>query len=190
MQTTIAKTLLKLKTFQINTNQPFTWASGKKMPYYCDNRLLLSFPEARNLVLKGFMQKMAGLSAPPDAIVGVATAGIPWGVLLADRMNLPFAYVRTKQKEHGLRKMIEGNLDKGQKVIVIEDLISTGKSSLEVCSILENEGIEIIKVLSIFNYELEESKKAFEEAIIEIESLTNLNTILKIANETCLTTNL
>lgn len=186
----IAKTLLELETFQINYDQPFKWASGKLMPYYCDNRLLLSYPEARDLIIKNFITKATDLHEPADAIVGVATAGIPWGAILAEKLKLPFSYVRSKAKEHGLKKLVEGNLKAGQRVIVVEDLISTGKSSIEACQVLEAEGIHVIKVLSIFSYELEEAKLAFQKANLEYESLTNLDAILVEYKRPCLTMNL
>lgn len=179
METNLAQILLQEKAFQINTEKPFKWASGKLMPYYCDNRLLLSSPEARKKIVNKFLEKIAALPTKPDCIVGVATAGIPWGAIIADRLDLNFSYVRAKPKEHGLKKLIEGNLVPGQKVVLIEDLISTGKSSIEAAEVLRDHGVKVMQVLSIFSYDLPEAVENFNTHGFLYDSLLNLNQLLQ-----------
>lgn len=149
------------------------------MPYYCDNRLLLSSPKSRKMILNKFLEKINEFSEKPDAIVGVATAGIPWGAMLADHLELSFAYVRAKAKEHGLKKMVEGNLTAGQKVVLIEDLISTGQSSIEAAEALRAQGINVIQILSIFSYDLPEAVENFKQHNFNYDSLINLDELLK-----------
>lgn len=154
------------------------------MPYYCDNRLLLSSPHSRKIILNKFLEKINAFSERPDAIVGVATAGIPWGSMIADHLGLGFAYVRAKPKEHGLKKMIEGNLPAGQKVVLIEDLISTGKSSIEAAEHLRQAGINVMQVLSIFSYDLPEAVENFKQSGFYFDSLINLDELLSSTKNT------
>lgn len=179
METNLANILLQEKAFQINTETPFKWASGKVMPYYCDNRLLLSSAEARSQVIENFLKKINNLPSKPDCIVGVATAGIPWGAIIADKLNISFAYVRSKPKDHGLKKLIEGQLNPGQNVVVIEDLISTGKSSIEAANVLRDFGVNVLTILSIFSYELPEAEFNFIQSGFNHDSLTTLDLLLK-----------
>lgn len=179
----VAEKLLQINAIRLNPQQPFTWASGWKSPIYCDNRRSLSFPYVRefikselcNLIFEGF----------PDAelLAGVATAGIPWGAMAADQLKLPYIYVRPKPKTHGLGNQIEGYYEPGKKVVVVEDLISTGKSSLEVCHVLREAGLQIEGMVSIFTYSFDVAAKAFEEAGVKLKSLTNYPTLIKLALE-------
>jgi len=179
----VAEKLLQINAIRLNPQQPFTWASGWKSPIYCDNRRSLSFPYVRefikselcNLIFEGF----------PDAewLAGVATAGIPWGAMAADQLKLPYIYVRPKPKTHGLGNQIEGYYEPGKKVVVVEDLISTGKSSLEVCHVLREAGLEIEGMVSIFTYSFDVAAKAFAEAGVKLKSLTNYPTLIKMALE-------
>src|SRR5205814_4596926 len=140
----IAEKLLQINAVKLNPEHPFTWASGWKSPIYCDNRRILSFPFIRDFI-KSEMCNVIFEKFPDAAILaGVATAGIAWGAMAADQLKLPYVYVRPKPKEHGLGNQVEGNLEKGQKVVVIEDLISTGKSSLQVCDVLKAAGVEVM----------------------------------------------
>lgn len=182
METNLAQILLQEKAFQINTENPFKWASGKIMPYYCDNRKLLANPEARRIIIHKFLEKISAMPVKPDCIVGVATAGIPWGAIIADRLGLNFSYVRAKPKEHGLKKLIEGNLAPGQKVVLIEDLISTGKSSIEAAEVLRDYGVKVMQILSLFSYELPEAVENFNTHGFLYDSLLNLNQLLEQKN--------
>lgn len=175
--TEVARKLLQIKAIKLSPQKPFTWASGILSPIYCDNRLVLSHPDARDLVMKGFVEeskKYPGI----DAIVGVATAGIPHGALLADRLDLPFAYVRAKAKAHGRQNKIEGQLEKGAKVLVVEDLISTGGSSLQAVAALVDYGVEVEAVVSIFTYEFQKASDAFAKANCKFSSLSSYSTLL------------
>src|ERR1051325_10632988 len=151
-ETAVAEKLLQINAIKLNPAQPFTWASGWKSPIYCDNRKVLSFPYVREFI-KSEMCNLV-FEEFPDAgmLAGVATAGIAWGALAADQLKLPFIYVRPKPKEHGLGNQIEGFYEKGQKTIVIEDLVSTGMSSKQVVDVLKNQGLNVIGMVSIFNY--------------------------------------
>src|SRR5947208_3814379 len=149
---TIAEKLLHAGAVQLSPQQPFTWASGWKSPIYCDNRKVLSFPYIREFI-KSEMSNVVFQEFPgAELLAGVATAGIAWGAMVADQLKLPYVYVRPKPKEHGLGNQIEGEYTKGQKAVVIEDLISTGKSSLQVVDVLKQSGVEIVGMVSIFNY--------------------------------------
>ncbi len=157
-----ARTLVQIKAIQLNPQNPFTWASGIRSPIYCDNRVVLSFPQARTQAKQALVTLSKNFPGI-DIIAGVATAGIPHGVLLADALDLPFIYVRSKPKEHGKQNLIEGHYEKGQKVLVIEDLISTGGSSLESIKALKENGLEVIACLALFTYEFPESTQRFME---------------------------
>lgn len=179
----VAEKLLQISAIKLSPQQPFTWASGWKSPIYCDNRKVLSYPYARDFVKSEMCSIIFEQFPEADILAGVATAGIAWGAMAADQLKLPYVYVRPKPKEHGLGNQIEGNLKKGQKVVVIEDLISTGKSSLQVCDVLKAAGVEVIGMVSIFTYGFEAASKAFESAGIPFKSLTNYETLISLAIE-------
>lgn len=179
----VAEKLLQVKAIKLNAETPFTWASGWKSPIYCDNRKVLSFPHVREFV-KSEMCNVLFEHFPDAALLaGVATAGIPWGAMAADQLKLPFIYVRPKPKEHGLGNQIEGAFEAGQKTVVIEDLISTGKSSLQVVEVLRNAGIEVMGMVSIFNYGFDAAQEAFEKAGVTYRSLTSYETLISLAVE-------
>jgi len=168
---------------QLSPDDPFTWTSGIRSPIYCDNRVLLSFPEIRTFI-KNNLYKVAGLEFPDSGMVsGVATAGIAHGALLADALNLPFCYVRPEPKKHGLKNQIEGRLVPGQKVLVVEDLISTGKSSLAAVDALLEAGAEVSGMLALFSYNFPDTLKRFEERNIKLITLTDLDHLLPVAAE-------
>ena len=179
----VAARLLQVEAVKLNPENPYTWASGWKSPIYCDNRKVLSFPYDRDFIKSELCSVIFEQFPDVDAIAGVATAGIAWGAMAADQLKLPFLYVRPKPKEHGLGNQIEGNLTPGQKVLVVEDLISTGKSSLQVCDILKQSGVEIAGMVSIFNYGFNQATKAFDEAGIKLVSLTNYAALVELAIE-------
>ena len=174
----IAEKLLQINAVKLNTDQPFTWASGWKSPIYCDNRRALGYPYVRDFIKSELCAVIFEHFAGADAIAGVATAGISWGAMAADQLKLPFMYVRPKPKEHGMGNQIEGLFEKGQRVVVVEDLISTGKSSLQVCEVLKNEGIIIDGIVSIFNSGFPQATTAFETAGIKLHSLSNYETLI------------
>lgn len=180
-ETTIAAKLLHIEAVKLSPNQPFTWASGWKSPIYCDNRKLLSFPYERDFIKSELCSVIFEKFPEADALAGVATAGIAWGAMAADQLKLPFLYVRPKPKEHGMGNQIEGVVSKGQKILVIEDLISTGKSSLQVCEVLKQEGLDVIGMVSIFTYSFPEATMAFEKAGVTLISLTNYSTLISLA---------
>lgn len=175
----LARDLLEIKAVQINPKEYFTWTSGIKSPIYCDNRLTMSYPDLRNKIVEAFVQKIEGLDEKPDVIAGCATAGIPHAAWLADRLNLPMVYVRSKPKGHGKGNQIEGEIKKGQKVLVIEDLISTGGSSIESAEALLKEGAEVISVFAIFTYGLEKANQQFQEANLLFQTITNFDQLVE-----------
>ncbi|MCS6930227.1 MAG: orotate phosphoribosyltransferase [Saprospiraceae bacterium] len=179
----VARRLLEIRAVQLRPNDPFTWASGLLSPIYCDNRIALSYPAVRTLI-KHALRERAQAFAPFEAIVGVATAGIAPGVLLADLLELPFAYVRSSAKEHGLRNRIEGFLLPQQRVLVVEDLISTGGSSLSAVEALREAGCVVVGVLAIFQYGLEKATAAFEAQNVPFATLTDYPTLLREALNT------
>ncbi|MEO6722913.1 MAG: orotate phosphoribosyltransferase [Ferruginibacter sp.] len=179
----IAEKLLQINAIKLSPQQPFTWASGWKSPIYCDNRKVLSFPFIRDFVKSEMCNVIFEKFPGVDLLVGVATAGIPWGAMAADQLKLPFVYVRPTPKAHGLANQIEGHYEKGQKVVVIEDLISTGKSSLQVVELLKKEGLEVQGLVSIFTYGFDIAEKAFADADIPQISLTNYNALIQLAQE-------
>lgn len=182
-ETAVAEKLLQVNAVQLNAANPYTWASGWKSPIYCDNRKVLSFPYVRDFVKSELCSVIFERFDAAEALAGVATAGIPWGAMAADQLKLPYMYVRPKPKEHGLGNQIEGAYTAGQKVLVIEDLISTGKSSLQVCEVLKAAGVEVIGMVSIFNYGFPQAAEAFEKAGIPFVSLTNYEVLIKLAVE-------
>ncbi len=179
----LAEQLLQIKAIQLNTTEPFTWASGIKSPVYCDNRKLLSYPEIRNMVKNGLVSLLNEYFPQTECIAGVATAGIPHGALIADALNLPFIYVRSKPKEHGLTNMIEGDLKHGQRVLVVEDTISTGGSSLKAANDLRAAGAEVIGMIAIYKYGFESAKKRFEDEGVVLKTLTNYDFLIRVAQE-------
>lgn len=179
----VAEKLLQINAIKLSPQQPFTWASGWKSPIYCDNRKVLSFPYIRDFIKSEMCSVIFEQFPDADILAGVATAGIAWGAMAADQLKLPYVYVRPKPKEHGLGNQIEGNLEKGKKVVVIEDLISTGKSSLQVCDVLKAAEVEVIGMVSIFTYGFDVADKAFEAAAIPYRSLTNYPTLIELAIE-------
>ena len=171
----IAEKLLQINAVKLNTEQPFTWASGWKSPIYCDNRRALGYPYVRDFIKSELCAVIFEQFAGADAIAGVATAGISWGAMAADQLKLPFMYVRPKPKEHGMGNQIEGIYEKGQRVVVV----STGKSSLQVCEVLKNEGIIIDGMVSIFNYGFAHADAAFQSAGIKLYSLSDYGALIK-----------
>ena len=179
----VAQKLLQINAIKLSPEKPFTWASGWKSPIYCDNRKILSFPYERDFIKSELSNEVFQNFPETTLIAGVATAGIAWGAMIADQLKLPFIYVRPKPKEHGLGNQIEGFYEKGAKVVVIEDLISTGKSSLQVVDVLKSEGLEILGMVSIFNYGFDVAKNAFETAGVRVSSLTDYPQLIELAIE-------
>ncbi|HMR44810.1 MAG TPA: orotate phosphoribosyltransferase [Saprospiraceae bacterium] len=178
----VAELLLQIKAIKLSPQKPFTWASGILSPIYCDNRVLLSYPAIRNTVKNAFVEKSAAF-ADFDVVAGVATAGIPMGALLADALQKPFVYVRAKAKEHGRQNLIEGELQPGKKVLVVEDLISTGGSSLKAVEAIRENGCEVVGVLAIFSYQFEEAESAFKNADCPMLTLSNYSALITAALE-------
>lgn len=179
----VAEKLLQCNAVKLSPEHPFTWASGWKSPIYCDNRRVLSFPYVRDFI-KSEMCNIIFESFPEaDMLAGVATAGIAWGAMAADQLKLPYIYVRPKPKEHGLGNQIEGYYEQGQKVVVIEDLISTGKSSLQVVDVLRQANIEVVGMVSIFTYGFAVADKAFEASGVPYRSLTNYSNLIQLVLE-------
>jgi orotate phosphoribosyltransferase len=184
----IAEKLLQVQAVKLSPEKPFTWASGWKSPIYCDNRKVLSFPFVRDFIKSELCSVIFEQYPDADVLAGVATAGIAWGAMAADQLKLPYMYVRPKPKEHGLGNQIEGHYEAGQKVVVIEDLISTGKSSLQVVEVLRNAGLEVIAMVSIFNYGFTIAEEAFASANVPFKSLSNYQALISIAVEKNLVT--
>ena len=178
-----AELLLQINAIKLNSKNPFTWASGWKSPIYCDNRIILSFPAVRNYIRDEFAKHIEEKFGKPDVIAGVATGAIGIGILVAEAMNLPFVYVRPEPKKHGRQNQVEGFLQKGQKVVVVEDLISTGGSSLLAVEALRNEGANIKGMAAIFTYGFQISEDRFKEANLEVFTLSNYENLLKKAIE-------
>ena len=179
----IAEKLLEVGAVKLSPYEPFTWASGWKSPIYCDNRKALSFPFIRDFIKSELCNVIFEQFEEAEQIAGVATAGIAWGAMAADQLKLPFIYVRSKPKDHGLGNQIEGFADESKKVIVVEDLISTGKSSLQAAEALRARNIEVIGMVSIFNYGFGVAEEAFKKAGIPFESLTNYTALIELAKE-------
>lgn len=176
--------LLDIKAIKLQPEQPFTWASGWKSPFYCDNRKTLSYPSLRNFVKLELSRLVAEEYPEAEAIAGVATGAIAQGALVAEELSLPFAYVRPKPKDHGLTNLIEGELAAGAKVVVIEDLISTGGSSLKAVEAIRNAGCEVVGMAAIFTYGFPVAVKRFNEAGVKLITLSNYNSMLEAALET------
>lgn len=183
MEKKLAKNLLEIEAVKINTQNLFTWASGIKSPIYCDNRQILSFPHIRNYV-KNLMIELIQQKFPNvNAIAAVATGAIAMGALIADTMNLPFVYVRSKPKDHGMHNLIEGKIDVNANAVVVEDLISTGGSSLFVVDTLRNKNINVLGLVAIFSYNLNTSQKSFEDSNCQKYTLTNFDVLINNAKE-------
>ena len=180
----VAEFLLQIKAIQIRPEDPFTWASGLKSPIYCDNRKTLSYPAIRTFIRQEATALIEARYGKPDAVVGVATGGIAMGALIAQELGVPFAYVRSKAKGHGMQNLIEGHLESGQSVVVIEDLVSTGKSSLTAVDALRAADIRIHGMVAVFTYGFDHAAKRFEEAGVDLVTLTNYPTLLEKALET------
>ncbi|MBL7875257.1 MAG: orotate phosphoribosyltransferase [Cyclobacteriaceae bacterium] len=179
----IAARLLQIGAIKLNYKQPFTWSSGWKSPIYCDNRLALSYPEIRTYIKENLAQAIRHNFPEVECIAGVATAGIPQGAMVADFMGLPFVYVRPKPKEHGMGNLIEGKIEKGKKVVLIEDLISTGGSSLKAAQAMKEAGCNVIGMVAIFTYGFETATKNFSEAGVPLVCLSDFNHMLEEAIE-------
>jgi orotate phosphoribosyltransferase len=178
-----AEKLLKIKAIKLQPDNPFTWASGWKSPFYCDNRKTLSYAELRTFVKTELSRLILENFDEVDAIAGVATGAIPQGALVADLLNKPFVYVRSKPKDHGLENLIEGELKPGMKVVVIEDLISTGGSSLKAVEAIRNNGCEVIGMVASYTYGFPVAEKAFKAAKVKLLTLTNYEAVLDVALE-------
>ncbi|MCF8359288.1 MAG: orotate phosphoribosyltransferase [Prolixibacteraceae bacterium] len=179
----VTKKLLEINTLKIQPSKPFTWASGWKAPIYCDNRKVLSFPAARDLVCRQFVRMVKEKYPDVEVIAGVATGAIAHGVLVAAELGLPFVYVRSKPKGHGLENMIEGHLEPGQKVVIIEDLVSTGGSSLKAAEAISGFGANVLGMLAIFTYNFSVAAENFEKARVELFTLSNYQILINLALE-------
>jgi orotate phosphoribosyltransferase len=179
-----AEYLLQIKAIKLQPSNPFTWASGWKSPIYCDNRKTLSFPEVRSFIRDSFVSLIKYLYPQAEMIAGVATGAISHGALVADRLELPFIYVRSGAKEHGLGNQIEGYYEKGQKIVVVEDLISTGGSSLNAVKALREAGCEVLGMVAIFTYEFKKASDGFAEEKCALNTLCNYSTLIETAVST------
>mgnify|MGYP000716466736 CR=1 FL=1 len=174
-----AELLLQINAIKLDSENPFTWASGWKSPIYCDNRIILSYPEVRGFIKNAFAEEIKAKFGTPDVIAGVATGAIGIGMLVAEVMNLPFVYVRPEAKKHGRQNQVEGHFEKGQKVIVVEDLISTGGSSLMAVEALRNEGADVIGMAAIFTYGFPVSVEKITEAKLDVFTLSNYEFLIE-----------
>lgn len=179
----VAERLLQAQAIRLSPRTPFTWSSGWKSPIYCDNRKVLGFPYIRDFIKSELSNVIFTQWPEAGLLAGVATAGIPWGAMAADQLKLPYVYVRSSPKEHGLGQQIEGYYQPGQPVVVIEDLISTGKSSLQVVDVLRKEGLDVIGLVSIFDYGFDTARLAFERSGTPHVALSNYQTLISLALE-------
>lgn len=184
LETIFAEKLLNVKAIKLQPTNPFTWASGWKSPFYCDNRKTLSYPALRTFVKTELTRIIMENFPEADAVAGVATGAIAQGALVADAMGLPFVYVRSKPKDHGLENLIEGELKTGMKVVVVEDLISTGGSSLKAVEAIRNYGCEVIGMVASYTYGFPVAKEAFENAAVKLITLTNYEAVVDVALKT------
>lgn len=183
LQTQFAAKLLEVKAIKLQPQDPFTWASGWKSPFYCDNRKTLSFPALRSYVKTELTRLIMEEFPEAEAVAGVATGAIAQGALVAEELSLPFAYVRSKPKDHGLENLIEGELRPGSKVIVVEDLISTGGSSLKAVEALRKAGMEVVGMVASYTYGFPVAEQAFSEASVRLITLTNYEAVLEVAKQ-------
>ncbi|MCX8471280.1 MAG: hypothetical protein RLZZ118_1228 [Bacteroidota bacterium] len=179
----VAEKLLQINAIKLNLQAPYTWASGWRSPIYCDNRKVLSYPQVREFIKSEMSNIVFQQFTDAEVVAGVATAGIPHGALIADQIKLPFIYVRSAPKGHGLGNQIEGVLEQGQKVIVIEDLISTGKSSMQVVDVLRANGANVIGMVAIFTYGFPEATQLFADNNVPLVTLSNYESLLQLAKE-------
>lgn len=184
LESLVAEKLLKIKAVKLQPSNPFTWASGWKSPIYCDNRKTLSYPSLRNLIKLEISRVILENFGEVDAIAGVATGAIAQGAMVAEELGLPFVYIRATPKDHGLENLIEGDLKPGQKVVVIEDLISTGGSSLKAVEAVRNDGCQVVGMVAIFTYGFKIAEEKFKEANVELITLSNYNAVLDAAVKT------
>jgi orotate phosphoribosyltransferase len=175
--------LLRIQAIKLNTEKPFTWSSGWKSPIYCDNRLSLSYPDVRSAIRDGLANAIRENFSQAESVAGVATAGIPQGALVADKLELPFLYVRPKPKDHGMENLIEGKITKGQKAVVVEDLVSTGGSSLKSVQALRDAGFEVLGMVCIFNYGFDIAEENFKKAAVPLISLSDYTHLLDFAEK-------
>jgi len=178
-----AELLLQIKAIKLQPQKPFKWASGWKSPIYCDNRITLSYPEIRNYLKEQLAAQITDLYGKPDVIAGVATGAIGIGMLVADFMDLPFVYVRPEAKKHGRQNQVEGHLEKDQKVVIVEDLISTGKSSLNAATALKEAGAEIKGMVALFSYGFDFAVDNFKESGIELTTLSDYQHLIEVATK-------
>ena len=176
--------LLEVNAIKLQPNKPFTWASGWKSPIYCDNRIILSYKEVRDFIASTMAEQVKKSYGNPDAIAGVATGAIGIGMLVADRLGLPFIYVRPEAKSHGRQNQIEGSIESGKSVVVIEDLISTGKSSLNAVNALKKAEVDVLGMIAIFSYGFDIAVENFKNANIKLNTLSNYKNLLALAKET------
>lgn len=179
----VAEKLLQVNAVSLRPEQPFTWASGWKSPIYCDNRRVLSYTHVREFIKSEMCNLVFSRFPEAELIAGVSTAGIAWGALVADQLKLPFVYVRPKPKEHGLGNQVEGHFEKGRQTVVVEDLVSTGKSSLQVVDALRHAGLEVMGMVSIFTYGFTVAREAFERSGVAYQALTNYPVLIRLAIE-------
>lgn len=179
----IAKELLSIKAVSLSPNEPFTWASGIKSPIYCDNRLTMSYPDVRKLVAKGLANLIKENYPTVEVIAGTATAGIPHAAWVAEELGLPMVYIRGKSKDHGKKNQIEGRIDNGAKMVIIEDLISTGGSVIDAAEAAKREGADVLGVAAIFTYQLPSGVENFKAAGIPFDTLTNYDELIDVAIE-------
>ena len=182
-QVEVANMLLQINTIKVQPSNPFTWASGWKAPIYCDNRKILSFPEVRGFIRDKFAEIIGGKYPGAEVIAGVATGAIAHGVLVAEKLNLPFIYIRSAPKGHGLENLIEGDLKPGQKVVIIEDLVSTGGSSLKAAQAVMDYGAEVLGMVAIFSYGFQQATENFAKAGLELTALSQYDVLIKTAIE-------
>ena len=183
-QKAVAEKLLQVAAVQLRPEQPYTWASGWKSPIYCDNRRILSFPYIRDFIKSEMCNVVFEHFPAAQLLAGVATAGSPWGAMAADQLKLPFIYVRPKPKEHGMGNQIEGYFTPGQQVVVVEDLVSTGKSSLQVVDVMKAAGLDVVGMVCIFSYGFPQAEEAFAKAGVPLRALTQYGTLIEKAIET------
>ncbi len=179
VEKTIAKQLLDISAVKLNPEHPFTWASGWKSPIYCDNRKMLTYPAERKVVVEAFVEVIRRHFKDVDVIAGVATGAIAWGIMVAEALNKPFVYVRPKPKDHGTQSQVEGDLKPNQRVVVVEDLISTGTSALSAASAIHHSNAIILGMVAIFSYNFISARRAFEYADVELHTLCNYDSLLE-----------
>lgn len=183
IQTEIAAKLLQIKAIKVQPENPFTWASGWKSPIYCDNRKILSYHDVRSFVCEKFVEIVKDKYPDAEVIAGVATGAVAHGMLVADRLKLPFIYIRPKPKDHGLENLIEGELKAGQKVVIIEDLVSTGSSSIKAAEAVKDAGGTVMGMVAIFTYNFQQARNNFEKAGIELTTLSNYQALIAQATQ-------